>query len=196
MGGSKYSSNHKLAAIIARLSSMGVKAGMAKRLQVLSTPLAKATNDMHRMYGNIARVIQIAAKNAPWRSEARMPLAIKLTTQGVARSPIRVTSIKTVVKTKATLSISCWVASADWVFFTSPKIGTKAWANAPSANNLRSRLGIRKATQNASVNPPAPKLRAIKISRNSPVMRDKKVKPLMTAADRNRLMARQKTTYA
>src|SRR5690625_7750366 len=104
---------------MARLSSMGVKAGMAKRLQVLSTPLAKATNDMHRMYGNIARVIQIAAENSAWRSAARMPLAIKLTTQGVAMTPIRVTSIKTVVKTKATRSISCWVASADWVFFTS-----------------------------------------------------------------------------
>src|SRR5699024_10022453 len=194
MGGSKYSSNHKLAAIMAKLSNMGVKAGMAKRLQGLSTPLAKATNDMHRMYGNIARVIHMAAENSAWRSAARIPLAIRLTTQGVAMTPTRVISINTAVKTKATRSMSCWVALADWVFFTSPRMGTKAWAKAPSAKSLRSKLGMRKATQKASVSPPAPKLRAMSISRNSPVMRDKKVKPLMTAAERKRLMARQ-TTY-
>lgn len=43
--------------------------------------------------------------------------------------------------------------------------GTKDWENAPSANRRRSRLGIRKATKNASVPMPAPPSVAMKTSR-------------------------------
>src|SRR5690625_4564671 len=78
-----------------------------------------------------------------------MPLAMMLTTQGVAMTPTKVTSMSTAVNTKATRSMSCCVASADWVFLTSPKMGTKACAKAPSAKSRRNKLGMRKATQKA-----------------------------------------------
>lgn len=47
--GSKYGAAKSAMAIIATLSSTGVKAGTAKRPQVLSTPPASATSDMNRM---------------------------------------------------------------------------------------------------------------------------------------------------
>ena len=64
-----------------------------------------------------------------------------------------------------TLSTSDRVASGDSRLRTSARIGTKACENAPSANSRRSRLGMRKATKNASVARPAPKTRAMKKSR-------------------------------
>ena len=39
------------------LSSTGVNAGTAKRLQVLSTPAASATREMKKMYGKVMRSI-------------------------------------------------------------------------------------------------------------------------------------------
>jgi hypothetical protein len=67
------------------------------------------------------------------------------------------------------------------VFLYSARMGTKACENAPSANNRRSRLGMRKATKKASVSMPAPKIRAIITSRTKPRTRDIKVM-LLTAA--------------
>src|SRR3546814_9719813 len=69
-------------------------------------------------------------------------------------------------------------------------MGTKACEKAPSAKSLRSRLGMRKATQKASVRGPAPNELAIRMSRNRPVMRESSVKLLTVAADLNRLMGR------
>ncbi len=68
-------------------------------------------------------------------------------------------------------------------------MGTKAWEKAPSANSLRSKLGSRKATLKASVHSEAPKLRAIRVSRINPVMRDSMVKELTLAAAESRFMA-------
>src|SRR5690606_10620232 len=67
-------------------------------------------------------------------------------------------------------------------------MGTKACENAPSANRRRNRLGMRKATQKASVSGPAPKELAIRMSRIRPVIRENRVKLLMVAADRNKLI--------
>ena len=67
-GTSMRGASHRQAAIMDRFSSTGVKAGTAKRRQVFSTPDAKAISDMHRMYGNITRVIQTAAPNSASRA--------------------------------------------------------------------------------------------------------------------------------
>ena len=47
--------------ISATFSSTGEAAGTANRRHVLSTPPANATSDMKPMYGNIQRVMTIAA---------------------------------------------------------------------------------------------------------------------------------------
>ena len=65
----------------------------------------------------------------------------------------------------------------------SENTGTKAWEKAPSANRRRMKLGILKATKNASVPPLAPNIRANTISRTSPSMRDRKVIRPTTAVD-------------
>ena len=170
-----------------RFSSTGVKAGTAKRRQVFSTPDAKAISDMHRMYGNITRVIQTAAPNSASRAAPRSPLAMADTTQGAATMPTSVTSISASVSSSATRSSSVRTSSSDRLLRAAPRIGTKACAKAPSANSRRSRFGMRKATQNASVMGPAPKARATRTSRARPEMRDSNVKLLTVAAERNKL---------
>ena len=158
-GTSMRGASHRQAAIMDRFSSTGVKAGTAKRRQVFSTPDAKAISDMHRMYGNITRVIQTAAPNSASRAAPRSPLAMADTTQGAATMPTSVTSISASVSSSATRSSSVRTSSSDRLLRAAPRIGTKACAKAPSANNRRSRFGMRKATQNASVMGPAPKAR-------------------------------------
>jgi hypothetical protein len=49
MGGSNQGAATAAARIMATLSKTGVKAGSMKRLQVLSTPAARATRDMNTM---------------------------------------------------------------------------------------------------------------------------------------------------
>ncbi|GAE49683.1 hypothetical protein XPU_1215 [Xanthomonas arboricola pv. pruni str. MAFF 311562] len=58
------------------------------------------------------------------------------------------------------------------VSLTSVNTGTKAVANEPSANSRRRKLGIRNATQNASVTALAPKVVEIAWSRIRPNTRD------------------------
>lgn len=61
------------------------------------------------------------------------------------------------------------LAAAERPFNKSPeKIGTKAEDNAPSPRTLRSKLGILKATKNASAKVPDPKRRATNKSRTKP----------------------------
>jgi len=110
------------------------------------------------------------------------------TTQGAAAMPISVISISVAVNSRATRSSRVRTSSSDRLLRALPRMGTKAWANAPSANRRRNRLGMRKATQKASVMGPAPKARATRMSRIRPEMRDSSVKLLTVAAERNRLM--------
>src|SRR5690348_14492864 len=73
-------------------------------------------------------------------------------------------------------------------FLYSPSIGTNACENAPSANRRRNRLGMRKATKNASVAAPAPKTQATSISRTNPRIRETRVMLLTVASALSRFM--------
>ncbi len=110
------------------------------------------------------------------------------TTHGAATMPISVIAIRAAVSSRATRSSRARTSVSERLLRACPRIGTKAWAKAPSANSRRNRLGMRKATQKASVMGPAPKARATRMSRTSPEIRDSRVKLLTVAAERNRLM--------
>ncbi|CKK60422.1 Uncharacterised protein [Neisseria meningitidis] len=97
--------------------------------------------------------------------------------------PSAVTMTSTNDSIPATWRIKASVASLERVSLYSAKIGTNAWANAPSANTRRSRLGSLNATKNASVAMPAPNARAMTVSRTNPKTRDTIVRlPTFTKA--------------
>jgi len=64
-GGSNRSAKKAAATMNDTFSSTGVTAGTAKRLNVLSTPAAKATSEMNTMYGNVTRSIDTVSANFP-----------------------------------------------------------------------------------------------------------------------------------
>src|SRR5258708_3769723 len=101
---------------------------------------------------------------------------------GAARTPTRVAAKSTAASAASTLPASSRVAASPWRLRYSPSTGTKACENAPSAKRRRSRLGMRKATTNASIARPAPNRIARSVSRTKPVMRDASVMPLTEAA--------------
>src|SRR5574337_843713 len=72
----------------------------------------------------------------------------------------------------ATRDISRRKSSCVPVSLTSVNTGTNAVVNDPSANSLRMKLGMRNATQNASVAPVAPNTMLIDMSRTSPSTRE------------------------
>src|SRR5471030_82608 len=109
---------------------------------------------------------------------------------GAARMPMTLTPSSASVSTVATRSTNSLVSPSPFLVLYSARIGTKAWEKAPSANRRRSRLGIRKATKNASVASPAPNRRAITASRTKPRMRDTSVMALTVASARRRFMPR------
>jgi hypothetical protein len=57
----------------------------------------------------------------------------------------------------------------------SPRIGTKDWEKAPSANSRRRKFGNLKATKKASVSRPAPNAQAMTTSRTRPSTRESAV---------------------
>src|SRR5690606_1921253 len=122
-------------------------------------------------------------------------LAIALTTQGAPMMPSIVTTINAKVNSRATRSSSCRTSSGDLVVRACPSMGTKACEKAPSAKRRLRRLGMRNATQKASVSGPAPKAPAIRMSRISPVIREKSVRLLTVAADLNRLMEQSRPSF-
>ena len=71
-----------------RFSSTGVKAGRAKRLQLLSKPPASATSDMKKMYGKVIRVSVTVSSNLP--ASALKPGAETQTSSGAAAMPMAV----------------------------------------------------------------------------------------------------------
>ena len=81
------------------------------------------------------------------------------------------------ISTKASIEIASLAKtsglSPDASFFEN--IGTKAMLKAPSAKNLRNRLGSEKAKTNASATGVAPKAPAMKTSRTKPNTRDTRV---------------------
>ena len=82
----------------------------------------------------------------------------------------------------ATTSMRSFVAFSPLFALTSPKIGTNACENAPSAKRRLNRFGIRKATLKASVISEAPNALAIRVSLTSPKTRDSMVMLLTLAA--------------
>src|SRR5258708_17594204 len=96
------------------------------------------------------------------------------------RSTVAMTSAT--AGTASTFPASSRVASSPLRTRYSPSTGTKACENAPSAKRRRSRLGMRKATTNASIARRAPNRIARSVSRTKPVMRDASVMPLTEAA--------------
>ena len=74
-GGSNHGAANSAMPIIDRLSSTGVKAGTAKRLQVLRMPAASATSAMNKMYGNVMRVSSTV--NANLSGSAAKPGAVR-----------------------------------------------------------------------------------------------------------------------
>ena len=110
-------------------------------------------------------------------------------------TPTNTVSSKAQNKRVATAFTRIWACFWSPLLEISPKIGTKAWEKAPSANNRRSKLGSLKATLKASVHSEAPKLRAIRVSRSRPVIRDSMVRELTLAAAESRFMSRFSPIY-
>lgn len=100
-----------------------------------------------------------------------------------AKIPIMVTTNKARESKPATSRENNMASSLLLFFLKSLKMGMNAWEKAPSAKILRNRLGMRKATQKASVILLAPKYWVITISRKNPMTLDRKVKPLMDKKD-------------
>jgi small subunit ribosomal protein S20 len=92
--------------------------------------------------------------------------------------------------TVATASTRRRVASSPSAARVVASIGTKAWANAPSANSRRSRFGMRKAIWNASIIAEVPNRAAPICSRTRPVTRDASVSAETEKAALNRFIGR------
>src|SRR4030095_7244537 len=78
------------------------------------------------------------------------------------------------------------VASRPRCRWYSARIGTNACENAPSPNIRRRMFGNRNAASKASIWTPAPKNAAFRLSRASPVMRERSVIPLTVDRARRR----------
>src|SRR5690606_6811887 len=147
--------SNNAAPIMQTLSYTGVTAGTANCFQVLSTPAHSATKDIKPIYGNIQRVINTAAS---WAWPLSKPLASSHTKMGAPATPSTHVNSNAQNSTVATFATRRRVRSSpSWVLVVA-STGTKAWLKAPSANNLRKRLGIRKATLKASVSALAPNM--------------------------------------
>ena len=85
--------------------------------------------------------------------------------------PTRVTQARTISSSVQQMRTTWRASSVPSWCRTSVKVGTKAAVSDPSAKNLRSRLGMVKATKKASVTIPAPKTAATTMSRTSPATR-------------------------
>src|SRR3989442_5996984 len=107
---------------------------------------------------------------------------------GAAATPSAVAARSARVNRVAVRSTSSLVSESPLRVLYSESTGTKACEKAPSANRRRSRLGMRKATKNASVARPAPKARAMKKSRTYPRMRDTSVRLDIAKRARSRFM--------
>src|SRR6266568_4510218 len=107
---------------------------------------------------------------------------------GAAATPSAVATRSASASSVAVRSASSLVAESPRRFLYSASKGTKACEKAPSANSRRSRLGMRKATKNASVAAPAPNSLAITTSRTNPRTRDTSVMLLTVASAFSRFM--------
>src|SRR5688572_19850352 len=82
--------------------------------------------------------------------------------------------------------MNCLTAVLSWRVLYSDNTGTKACEKAPSANNRRRKLGILKATKNASAAAPSPNIAAKTVSLQRPRIRENNVAPEVTIEDLNK----------
>ena len=114
----------------------------------MNIPAHNAVNDIKNRYGKVIFSILDARENL--LSCSSKPGANNVTISSEKIMPSIVIIDNTKIKLPWIYVINCLSSSA---FFTlnSFNIGTNAWINAPSANNLLKKLGILKATKKASV---------------------------------------------
>jgi len=110
------------------------------------------------------------------------PGAITLTTTGERIMPRIVIPVTIQTRKVKTTRTSKKASSLDLFCKYSVKTGIKDTENEPSAKSLLKRLGIRKATKNASADMPEPKKLAIRMSLANPRILLKKVKTPTTPA--------------
>ena len=120
--------------------------------------------------------------NANLAGSCTKPGEVRRTISGAANMPTMVIATRNRPSKLATWLIKALVASGVRCLRYSERIGTNAWLNAPSPEIRRSRLGILNATKNASVAMPAPKIRAISVSRTKPSRREINVMPPTVAS--------------
>src|SRR5213593_308813 len=125
---------------------------------------------------------------AAMRPSSGRPDASSHTSAGAPTTPTMQVSTSAHSSTDATASTRRCVASSPSRTRVAASSGTKACENAPSAKRRRSRLGMRKATQKASVSALAPKSPATSCSRTKPVMREASVSRETVEAARKRLI--------
>jgi hypothetical protein len=151
------------------LKSVDASAGTPKLPLAFSAAIACAANATSSRNGNMIRVSSTVSANLPGTcsnpgANSRTNCGLKIIPNTQSGPTTRTTAVAT--------RLESWDASR----FPSPaservKTGTSADDSAPSAKRLRVRLGMRKASWNASLAAPAPNSRAITISRTMPVMR-------------------------
>ena len=130
------------------LKNVDARAGTAKRLQALSTPMACAASATSSKNGNMMRVIFTASSNLPgtWRNPSaskRTSVGLKMTPNTQTTPTIRISAVATrFERTAASLLPFCESVCV--------KMGTKAEDRAPSANRSRVRLGMRNPSRKAS----------------------------------------------
>ena len=130
------------------LKKVEAKAGTAKRLQALSTPIAWAASATSKRNGNITRVIFTASSNLPgtWR----YPSAIRWTRTGLKITPKIQNEPTSKISAVATRFDKTAASLRPFWAKVCVKMGTKADESAPSANRSRVRFGIRKPSRKAS----------------------------------------------
>jgi hypothetical protein len=121
-------------------------------------------------------------------SNSCSPEAINQTTTGAPIMPRAHVTSKAQQSTVATASTKACVATSPSLARVAASNGTKACEKAPSANNRRSRFGIRNATLKASIHAPAPNSEACNTWLTRPVTREPSVSSETVDAARSRFM--------
>ncbi len=177
--------SHSAPPIMLRLRITGASAGSAKRWKLFNAPPASAVSETNSRNGNVSRNRWAVSANFCGCSIA--PGENIAATCGAKISPSAVISSSTAPSVPDTRAISRFTSSCVPVSFTSVNTGTNAVENEPSANSRRMKLGMRNATQNASVAALAPNTVLIDMSRASPSTREIIVMLLNESSPRNML---------
>ena len=156
--------------MLTALKATGASAGVMNRRLALSTPIHTAPTLINASSGIMIRVSFTA--NSTLAASPAKPSEIAWTS---GRANTKPSPVNVAVTTSATPSTSCvsrCAAASPSRSRAAVKVGTKALDRAPSASRSRRRLGIRKATWNASATAPPPNSAANNDSRTRPRTRD------------------------